>query len=49
MREKPAMLLLSINDSEGNLIRNVSQKPSKGTGKIVWDLKQNYANNCRSG
>ena len=39
MREKPAMLLLSINDSEGNLIRNVSQKPSKGTGKIVWDLK----------
>jgi hypothetical protein len=39
MREKSAMLLLSINDSEGNLIRNVSQKPSKGTGKIVWDLK----------
>ena len=39
MREKPAMLLLSINDAQGNLIRNVSQKPSKGTGKIVWDLK----------
>ena len=29
MREKPAMLLLSINDSEGNLIRNVSQKTLK--------------------
>ena len=51
MREKPAMLLLSINDSEGNLIRNVSQKPSKGTGKIVWDLKhKSYATiTARSG
>ena len=51
MREKPAMLLMSINDSEGNLIRNVSQKPSKGTGKIVWDLKhKSYATiTARSG
>ena len=51
MREKPATLLLSINDSDGNLIRNVNQRASKGTGKIVWDLKHKsyYTITARSG
>ena len=44
MREKPAQLLLSINDSNGNLIRNVSKNATKGTGKIVWDLKHKSYN-----
>jgi hypothetical protein len=48
MREKPAQLLLSINDSEGNLIRNVSQRASKGTGKIVWNLKHKSYNTITS-
>ena len=39
MREKSATLLLSINDTEGNLIRNVNKRASKGSGRIAWDLK----------
>ena len=48
MREKPAQLLLSISDSEGNLIRNVNQRASKGTGKIVWNLKHKSYNTITS-
>ena len=48
MREKPAQLLLSINDSNGNLIRNVSKNATKGTGKIVWDLKHKSYNTITS-
>ena len=39
MREKSASIILSINDSEGNLIRNVNKPASKGTGKIAWILR----------
>ena len=39
MSEKGANIILSITDSEGNLIRNVKKMASKGSNRIAWDLK----------
>ena len=36
--EKPAAVWLSILDAEDHEIRRISQKASKGTHKIAWDL-----------
>jgi photosystem II stability/assembly factor-like uncharacterized protein len=41
-KEIPAYLLISIGDSEGSVIRTMTQKPSKGIQSFNWDL--NYDN-----
>lgn len=37
--EIPAYLLFSIRDSEGSIIRTLTQKPSKGIQRFNWDLQ----------
>jgi hypothetical protein len=37
--EIPAYLLLIIRDSEGSIIRTLTQKPSKGIQRFNWDLE----------
>ncbi|WP_066627345.1 WD40/YVTN/BNR-like repeat-containing protein [Labilibacter marinus] len=39
--ELPAYLVLNIKDNEGNLIRTMTKKPSKGISRFTWDLKYN--------
>ncbi|PKP36768.1 MAG: glycosyl hydrolase, partial [Bacteroidetes bacterium HGW-Bacteroidetes-15] len=37
--EIPAYLLVTIRDSEGSIIRTLTQKPSKGIQRFNWDLQ----------
>ena len=40
-REVPAYLLVNIKDTDGDVIRTFTQKPSKGITRINWDLRYN--------
>ncbi|MDG2500356.1 MAG: glycosyl hydrolase, partial [Flavobacteriaceae bacterium] len=43
MNEKPASIILTIKDSEGNHIRNVKKNASNGSSRIAWNLRhQSY-------
>jgi hypothetical protein len=43
MNEKPASIILTIKDSEGNHIRNVKKNASNGSNRIAWNLRhQSY-------
>jgi len=37
--EEGAHLIFTISDSEGNAVRTLTKKASKGMGEIVWDLR----------
>ncbi|WP_235298119.1 VPS10 domain-containing protein [Portibacter marinus] len=37
--ELPTHLLFVIKDADGNLIRQIEKKPSKGVGSLSWDLR----------
>ena len=37
-REIPPYLLVTIRDSEGDVVRTMTQKPSKGIQRFSWDL-----------
>ena len=37
--EKGAKVLLTIQDPQGNIIRQISAKAKKGSNRIAWDLK----------
>ena len=37
--EKEAQIILAIEDLDGNVIRKVTKKASKGSGRIAWDLR----------
>lgn len=45
--EIPPYLLFTIRDMQGNVVRKLAARPSKGTSRIAWDLR--YANNNRVG
>ncbi|PQB05574.1 WD40/YVTN/BNR-like repeat-containing protein [Aureitalea marina] len=45
--EGKAMLWLSIQDAQGNVIRNVSKGASKGSGRITWDLRHESRRSIR--
>jgi photosystem II stability/assembly factor-like uncharacterized protein len=38
-------LIFTIRDVKGNIIRKLAANPSKGTSRIIWDLR--YSNNYR--
>ena len=43
MNEKPASIILTIKDSDGNHIRNVKKNASNGSSRIAWNLRhQSY-------
>jgi hypothetical protein len=43
MNEKPASIILTIKDSEGNHIRNIKKNASNGSSRIAWNLRhQSY-------
>jgi hypothetical protein len=43
MNEKPASIILTIKDSEGNHIRNIKKDASNGSSRIAWNLRhQSY-------
>ncbi len=37
--EKPAKVLLTIQDPDGNIVRKIRAKAKKGSHRIAWDLK----------
>ena len=37
-RESEAQVILTLQDEAGNIINKVSQKASKGSHRIAWDL-----------
>jgi hypothetical protein len=37
--EQPAMVWITIRDAQGNVIRHLKQKASKGTHRLAWDLR----------
>ncbi len=37
--EKAPMLLLTVKNSSGNVVRKITTKPSKGLNRITWDLR----------
>lgn len=39
LNEKSARIILTISDSDGNHIQNVSKKASEGSGRIAWNLR----------
>ncbi len=43
-KEIPAYLLITIKDSEGDVVRRFTQKPSKGISRFTWDLKYDDIN-----
>ncbi len=49
MNEKPASIILTIKDSNGNHIRNVKKNASNGTGRIAWDLRHTSYYPVRAG
>ncbi|MDB3883803.1 hypothetical protein N9323_00410 [Flavobacteriaceae bacterium] len=43
MNEKPASIILTIKDTEGNHIRNIKKNASNGSSRIAWNLRhQSY-------
>ena len=38
-REMTAQLVFTIRDSEGNVVRKINKKPSKGIQRLFWDLR----------
>ncbi len=49
MNEKPASIILTITDSEGNHIRNVKKNASNGSGRIAWNLRHKSYYPVRAG
>ena len=49
MNEKPASIILTIKDSEGNHIRNVVKNASNGSGRIAWNLRHKTYYPIRAG
>ena len=49
MNEKPASIILTIKDSNGNLINNVKKNASNGSGRIAWNLRHKSYYPIRSG
>lgn len=37
--EIPPYLIFTIRDEEGNVVRKVTKKPSKGINRLTWDLR----------
>lgn len=37
--EIPPYLLFTVTDEEGNVVRKITQKPSKGINRLTWDLR----------
>ncbi|MHC1702890.1 MAG: WD40/YVTN/BNR-like repeat-containing protein [Tenuifilaceae bacterium] len=46
--EIPAYLLATIRDSEGSIIRTLTQKPSKGIQRFNWDLSYDSPRGSRA-
>lgn len=40
-KEESSHLIFTIRDNEGNIIRRITQNPSKGINRINWDLRYN--------
>ena len=40
--EIPAYVKISIEDENGNIIRHIKERASKGTHRITWDLRHMY-------
>lgn len=40
-KEEPAHLIFTIRDSEGNIVRQLTESPSKGLNRVTWDLRYN--------
>ena len=40
-KEESAHLIFTIRDSDGNIVRQITQAPSKGINRINWDLRYN--------
>lgn len=40
-KEESSHLIFTIRDTEGNIIRRITQNPSKGINRINWDLRYN--------
>jgi hypothetical protein len=38
-QEMPAQVILTIQDENGNIIKKINQKASKGSHRIAWDLE----------
>jgi photosystem II stability/assembly factor-like uncharacterized protein len=38
-REVDPYLVFTVKDSEGNVVRRLTQKPSKGIHRVAWDLR----------
>jgi len=49
MNEKPASIILTIKDSDGNHIRNVKKNASDGSGRIAWNLRHTSYYPVRAG
>ena len=49
LNEKSPTIILSISDSDGNHIRNISKVASNGTNRIAWNLKHRSYYPIRSG
>ena len=37
--QEPAHLIFTVTDESGNVVRRLTKAPSKGIGRIVWDLR----------
>lgn len=40
-KEESSHLIFTIKDSDGNIIRRLTQNPSKGINRVNWDLRYN--------
>jgi hypothetical protein len=49
MNEKPASIILTIKDSEGNHIRNIKKNASNGSSRIAWNLRHKSYYPVRAG
>ncbi len=38
-KEEPSHLIFTVRDEAGNIVRELTQSPSKGIGRISWDLR----------
>ena len=41
-REESAHLIFTIRDSGGNIVRELTESPSRGLNRTTWDLRYNY-------